>query len=106
MVPLLDLVAFICVAFYGWAREQGLVEPEPVRPGDPGRVRVSLVTEALAYVGAILVLAGGGVAFGQRWDDLGAWAHVGVFAGTALLFLVVGLAGHRVQAAAVQRLVS
>lgn len=106
LVPLLALVALICAAFYGWARTQGLVQPETVRPGDPGLARVSPVTEALAYVGAILLLAGGGAAVAQRWDDLGPWAHVGVFAGTALFFLLVGVAAYGVRDAAVQRLVS
>ena len=82
-----------------------MVSPGPAGEEVAGQRRISLVTEALAYVGAILVLAGGGAAVAQRWDDLGAWAHVSVFAGTAAFFLVVGVLLFAVHDAAVQRLV-
>ena len=88
---LVALVALLFGAFYAWARREGVVAPGPAGEEVAGQRRISLVTEALAYVGAILVLAGGGAAVAQRWDDLGAWGHVSVFAGTAAFFLVVGI---------------
>ena len=102
---LLALVALVFGAFYAWARRQGMVSPGPAGEEVAGQRRFSLVTEALAYVGAILVLAGGGAAVAQRWDDLGAWAHVSVCAGAAAFFLVVGGLLFAVHDAAVQRLV-
>ncbi len=102
---LVALVALVFGAFYAWARRQGMVSAGPAGEEVAGQRRISLVTEALAYVGAILVLAGGGAAVAQRWDDLGAWAHVSVFAGAAAFFLVVGGLLFAVHDAAVQRLV-
>ena len=107
MLGLLLLVAVaagVLGGFYVWARRQGLVR-DASTGAVPGGRRVSLVTEALAYVGAILVLAGGGAAVAQRWDQLGAWAHVAVFAGPALFFLGIGVLLYGVRDAAVQRLV-
>ena len=102
---LVALVALLFGAFYAWARREGIVAASPPGEEVAGQRRISLVTEALAYVGAILVLAGGGAAVAQRWDDLGAWGHVSVFAGTAAFFLVVGVLLIGVHDAAVQRLV-
>jgi hypothetical protein len=66
--------------------------------------RISLLTEAVAYVGAILPLAGGVAAIGQRWNDIGDWGHVGVFAGAAAFFLFAGIMLSRVREPAIQRL--
>jgi hypothetical protein len=53
--------------------------------------RISLLTEAVGYIGTILVLAGAGSAIGQQWDEVStAWRLVILVAGT-LLFLGVGL---------------
>jgi hypothetical protein len=92
------MVAFL--AFQSWAhrRETGQA---PVRAG-----RVSLLTEAVAYVGAILVIAGGATAIGQRWSDISDAGHVGVLAGGAALFLVAGTLVRHVAEPAIQRLVS
>lgn len=57
-----------------------------------------LVTEVVAYVGAILILAGGAVAISQRWHAISHWGHVGVLAGAAAFFLVVGVLGGRLKA--------
>ena len=80
-------------------------QPGPAGEEVAGQRRISLVTEALAYVGAILVLAGGGAAVAQRWDDLGAWAHVERVRRHGPFFLVVGVVLFGVHDAAVQRLV-
>lgn len=52
--------------------------------------RVSLVTESVATVGAILVLAGSGVSISQRWLLVTDWGRVGILAGVAIGFLVAG----------------
>ena len=102
---LLAIVALIFGGFYYWARRQGLLAAGPPAEGKQEKRRISLLTEALAYVGAILLLAGGIAAIGQRWDSIGVWGRVGVLAGTAAFFLLVGIAVRRVREPAIQRLV-
>jgi hypothetical protein len=80
----------------------GLVPRESTRQ----RRSISLLTETLAYIGAILVLTGGGVTFGQAWRDISAWGHVSIFAATALLFFAVGVVVVQVSEPAIQRMVS
>src|SRR5215469_2406152 len=59
-------------------------DPRPVRP-------ISLASESLATAGAILVLAGSGVAISQHWLLVPNWGRVGILASVALSFLVAGL---------------
>lgn len=103
IASMLVLVVAAMVGFLGfqaWARRRE-AGPVPARAG-----RVSLLTEAVAYVGAILVIAGGATAIGQRWSDISDWGHVGVLAGAAVLFLVAGTLVRHVAEPAIQRLVS
>jgi hypothetical protein len=99
------LVAAIVGGFYFWSRQRrpGATEGTAERP--IGKRRISLLTEAVAYVGAILLLAGGATAIGQRWDDISRWGHVGIFAGVAAFFLLVGVVVRQVTEPAIQRLV-
>ncbi len=90
--------------FYFWARRQGLLATGPAAK-EQGEWRISLLTEAVAYVGAILLLAGGIAAIGQRWNSLGDWGQVGVLAGAAVFFLLAGILVRRVREPAIQRLV-
>lgn len=105
-IGLLALVlALAAGGFYLWSREQ-----TPVGGGAPDEPRaressISLLTEAVAYVGAVLVVAGGGAAIAQRWSGLSSWAQVAILAGTAAFFLGVGVVLRRVRDGAVQRLV-
>ena len=99
------IVALIFAGSYYWARRQGLLTTEPAAEGEQGKRRISLLTEAVAYVGAILLLAGGVAAIGQRWSSIGKWWHVGVFAGAAAFFLLVGIIVRQVREPAIQRLV-
>ncbi len=105
--PLLVIVvvSLLFGGFYCWARRQGLLAAEPTAEGPPGRRRISLLTEAAGYVGAILILAGGGAAIGQRWHDIGQWGHVGVSAAATVFFLLVGIIVRQVSEPAIQRLV-
>lgn len=103
LVPVL-LVALVIAGFYLWARRQGHVAETTDRRGPHSGV--SLVTEAIAYVGAILVLGGGITAVGQRWNDITDWGHVGLAAAAAALFLVAGIVLRDVADGAIQRLVS
>lgn len=104
--PLLVIVvlAMIFGGFYYWAQRQGLLTTAPAE-GEQSTRRISLLTEAVAYIGAILLLAGGGAAIGQRWNSMTGWAHVSIFAGTAALFLAVGITVRGVREPAIQRLV-
>ena len=93
MIGLLVLVALGAVVFggfYTWSQKRGLVAP--VGPQNDSVGHVSLFTEVVAYLGTILILAGGIAALGQRWNDLTDWAHVGLLAAGAVLFLGVGFA--------------
>jgi len=99
------VVALIFGSFYFWARRQGLLATEPAAEGEQGRRRISLLTEAVAYIGAVLLLAGGIAAIGQRWNGVGDWRRVGVLAGAAVFFLMAGIVMRRVREPAIQRLV-
>jgi uncharacterized membrane protein len=104
-VVLIGAVVLIFGGFYYWARRRGLVAAEPQAERSPTGRHVSLLTEAVAYVGAILLLAGGAAAVRQQWHHFTSWEQVAVFAGAAAAFLVAGAAVRRVQEPAVQRLV-
>lgn len=99
------LVALIVGGFYYWARRQGSLTEDQVTVEEQGTRRISLLTEAMAYVGAILLLAGGIAAIGQRWNDMADWVQVSVFAGAAAFFLLVGVTVRRIREPAIQRLV-
>jgi len=99
------VVALIFGGFYYWARRQGLLTTGQAAEAGKGTRRISLLTEAVAYVGAILILAGGAAAIGQRWNSIGDWGHVGVYGGAAAIFLLVGIIVCRVHEPAIQRLV-
>ncbi len=99
------IVVLIFGGFYYWARRQGLLAAEP-GADERGSRRISLLTEAVAYIGAILLLAGGIAAISQRWNGLGDWGRVAVLAGAAAFFLLVGVIVRRIREPAIQRLVS
>ncbi len=103
-IGLIVVLALIFGGFYYWARRQGLLAAEPAAK-ERGSRRISLLTEAVAYVGAILLLAGGIAAIGQQWSSLGDWGQVGALAGAAAFFLLVGILVRRVREPAIQRLV-
>ncbi len=107
MVWLLFAIAAVAVVFggfYYWARKQGLTTGQAAE-GKRGGRRISLLTEAVAYVGAILIVAGGVAAVGQRWQQITGWQRVGLLAGAALLFLLAGFVVRRIREPAMQRLV-
>ena len=103
IVPVV-FVALIFGGFYYWARRQGLLTTGQAAEGEQGTRRISLLTEAVAYVGVILLLAGGVAAIGLRWNSIADWGHVGIFAGVAVFFLLVGIIVRRVREPAIQRL--
>jgi hypothetical protein len=102
LIPLVLLVATICGAFYYLLSKRGLAAEERKNPAS--QRRVSLLTETVAYVGALLVLAGVGVEAGQGWSDLTDWGHVAVFGSIALFFLAIGLIVLWVADPAIQRM--
>lgn len=103
LIPVVLLVATACGGFYYWLSRRSLAAEQ--RSNRQNLRSVSLMTESVAYFGATLVLAGGGVAVGQAWGDFTDWGHVGIFAGTALFFLVIGLAVLNVSEPAIQRMI-
>ena len=52
--------------------------------------RVSLIAEALGYVGTALALAGAAVGLSQAWDDIPAWGRLATAAGATALLLLGG----------------
>jgi uncharacterized membrane protein len=60
--------------------------------GSPTPRGLSNLTELLAYLGGVLVLAGAIAASASAWDDLGSWARVGVLAVATVLALAGGFA--------------
>lgn len=107
MFGLLVAIAAVALAyggFYYWARRQGLLSARQAAERPRGNRRVPLLTEAIAYVGAILILAGGVAAMGRQWHSLAGWERAGVLGGAAVLFLLTGLLVRRVDEPAIQRL--
>ena len=98
------IVALIFGGFYYWARRQGLVTTGQAAEGEQGTRRISLLTEAVAYIGVILLLVGGAAAIGQRWNGIPSWGQVGVCAGAAVFFLLAGIIVRQVREPAIQRL--
>jgi hypothetical protein len=90
MVMLLLLIAIIGgVAL--WV-QQSRSQPHPAGDSAEGlrTNRVSLLTEAVGYVGTILVLAGAGAAVGQHWEDIGSAGRLAILGTATLIFLGVG----------------
>ncbi len=56
-----------------------------------GERRVSLIAEALGYVGAALALAGAAVGLTQAWEDFPSWSRLLTAFGTAALLVLGGL---------------
>ncbi len=98
-------IALVLGGFYRWAQKTGLVDGQSAQATGSHAGVVAPLVEPVAYVGVILVLAGGGAAIGQRWDALPDWGHVAVFGGATAFFLAVGAVVLGVQDRAAQRMV-
>lgn len=71
-----------------------------------GERRVSLLAEALGYVGVVLALAGAAVGMAQGWEDLPVWARLAIPAAATGLVLLGGFLLRRQQEPAFRRLMS
>jgi hypothetical protein len=71
-----------------------------------GERRVSLLAEALGYVGVVLALAGAAVGLAQGWDDLPVWARLAIPAAVTGLLLVGGFLLRKAEEPAFRRLMS
>jgi hypothetical protein len=87
LVALLAL-AVVFGAVYYRARKRALTEASD---GDQQSQPTALLLEALALAGAVLVLAGGGVAACDHWRQLSQWEHVAIFAAASVIFGAVAL---------------
>lgn len=76
------------------------------RGGMGGERRVSLLAEALGYVGAVLALAGAGVGLGQSWEDLPVWARLGIPSTVTALLVLGGFLLRKQEEPAFRRLMS
>jgi len=107
MFFLIELVVLAAVGFggfYYWAQQRGLLAAGPAAEGEPGTRRISLLAEAAAYAGVILLLVGGVTAISQRWNDIGRAGQGGVLAAAAVFFFLVGIIVRQVREPAIQRL--
>ncbi len=95
LIALLVVVALIFGAFYLWARRRATAGAEP-HEGRLSKRWVLLLTEALALIGGIFLLAGGSIAASERWKDMTDWGHVAIFAGAGILFLLIALRMHQI----------
>lgn len=95
MIGSVVLLLFIVMAIFGgvalWVQRS---PSQRRRAGDPvvetRERRISLATEAVGYVGTILVLAGATVAVGQRWADIGTWGRLAILVAATLIFFGIG----------------
>ncbi|MFH1329435.1 MAG: DUF2157 domain-containing protein [Actinomycetota bacterium] len=71
-----------------------------------GERRVSLLAEALGYVGVVLAAAGAAVGLAQGWEDLPAWARLAIPAVATGLLLLGGILLRRQDEPAFRRLMS
>lgn len=104
------ILLLVVVAIVGgiglWARSrQGVSRPAvSSTPVEPPVHHVPLLTEAVGYIGAILLIAGAVTAVGQRWDDIATPGRLALLGGAAVLFLGIGLLVRRGADPAFQRL--
>ncbi len=95
MILILILVAVIGGIALWVQRSRPDLEDDRRVPAAEGKEgpprRVSLLTEAIGYIGVILVLAGAGSAIGQRWDEVSTAGRLAILATATLLFLGIGL---------------
>ena len=103
LIGLLVLAAAVG-GFHSWAQHQGLLTTGQAAEGEQGAQRISLLTEAAAYVGVILLLVGAIIAIGPRWNDITRCGQVAVYAAAAVFFLLVGIIVRQVREPAIQRL--
>lgn len=66
--------------------------PAPERTTTTRPSRFPALTEALAYLGAVLAIAAGAVIIGDRWSDLETWAQQLITGGCTLALFAGGLA--------------
>lgn len=90
LVPLL-LVGALIGGLAVWMRRN---RPEALPPGaaadEPQPRRISLVMEAVGYIGTILVLAGGFAFAQQHWADISEGGRLGILAATTAVFVAIG----------------
>ena len=104
----IDLVIVLAAVgfggFYCWAQQRRLLTAGPAAEGEAGTRRISLLAEAGAYAGVILLLVGGVTAISQRWNDIGRGGQGGVLAAAAVFFFLAGIIVRQVREPAIQRL--
>ncbi len=105
LVVLIYIAAVSVVAaveYWIWLRQR-LASGENQPERDAGR-RLTFMTEALAAVGTILVLAGSGVAVSEHWFHLSDGPRFSILGITAAFFLIAGFVVRWITASAVERL--
>lgn len=85
---MLILLAVVAIGGIGLWAERGRRDATRSRPVQPHRI--SLLTEAVGYIGAILVLAGISVAIGQRWEDISTGGRLAILGSVTAILLGIG----------------
>ncbi len=101
----LALVAVLVLGgFSVWAKRRDLPSLQRAPAGE-GERHVSLLAEAVAYVGIVLILAGVVATVSQQWSRVPYWGQVLIFLAAAALFLVAGIVASSNPEPALQRMV-
>lgn len=88
LIYIATVSALAGVEYWIWLRRRLDADSE-IPNRDNGR-SLSLLTESLAGVGTILVLAGSGVAVSEHWLHVSNWARFSILGITAAVFLIAG----------------
>ncbi len=76
------------VEYWIWLRQR--LAADERHPGRPRGRSLSFLTEALAAIGVILVLAGSGVAVSEHWLSISNWARFAILGIVAACLLIAG----------------
>jgi lipid-A-disaccharide synthase-like uncharacterized protein len=93
LVTLIFVAAVSAVAaaeYWIWLRHRLSADPKQSDSEQKAGRSLSFLTESLAAIGAILVLAGSGVAVSEHWLHITNWARFGILGIVAACLLVAG----------------
>ncbi|HET6815763.1 MAG TPA: hypothetical protein VFH66_00845 [Mycobacteriales bacterium] len=87
---LILVVGGLVGGFAAWTRQNRRGLPRPAAVGEAPPRRISLLMEAIGYIGTILVLAGGFAFAQQHWTDISEGGRLAILAVGTGIFLGIG----------------